>query len=202
MRARDIYKMLAGSFMIYVAFAACNASKPGGSARPNSRGDGGSSGVTDPVPTAKADPESGSRLKAKYRIGDDGSKEYLSGVWYDSERQEDCSFATAADGKERCMPTSQLTVTFYGDASCSQPLAVGSPSCAPKYAMTFEPSACSAGTVHIYAIGATATPSKLYVNANGTCMNAGPPDPASTYYQVGAEVAASSFVGGSSQHDK
>lgn len=203
MRARDIYKMLAGACVIYVALAACNASKPGGghSNSNNSRGSGGG-GVTDPVPSAKADPASGSRLKAKYRVGDDGSKEYLAGVWYDAERQEDCTFATGADGKEHCMPTSQVTVTFYADSMCKKPLAVGTAACAPKYAVNFEPSSCSATVARIYSIGAQMTPSNLYVNANGTCFNAGSPDANAVYYEVGAEVPPSSFVASSLQHDK
>jgi hypothetical protein len=192
--------MLAGSFLIYMALAACNAAEHAG-ARPTSRGEGGG-GMTDPVPSAKADPTSGSRLKAKYRTGEDGSKEYLSSLWYDSERQEDCTFATAADGKERCMPSSQATITFFADAACMQPLAVGSAACAPKYAMTFEQSTCSAAVVRIYSIGATTTPAKLYVSANGTCINAGPADPASVYYHVGAEVLAASFVGSAVQYEK
>lgn len=200
MRTRDVYKMLAGACLIYTALAACNAAEHAG-ARPTSRGEGGS-GMGDPVPSAKADPTSGSRLKAKYRTADDGSKEYLSSLWYDSERQEDCTFATAADGKERCMPSSQATITFFADEACKQPLAVGSASCAPKYALTFEPSTCSSPVVHVYSIGATTSPSKLYVSANGTCINAGPADATSVYYQVGAEVAASSFVGATVQHDK
>jgi len=200
MRISDIYKMLAGGCMIYVALAACNGADHAGT-NPGSKGEGGG-GLVDPVPTAKADPVSGSRLKAKFRTSDDGSKEYLSGVWYDSERQEDCVFATAADGKDHCLPPAESTLTLFADAACMQPMAVGSPGCAPKYAMMPESSSCGKALVHVYAIGATTTPSKVYVSAGGSCLEAGPADPNAAYYQVGAEVPASAFVGSSVQYQK
>src|SRR5215212_7630887 len=107
MRTHDIYRMLTGGCMVYVALAACNAAEHRGKP-PGSNGKDGS-GFVDPVPSAKADPTNGARLKAKVRTGEDGTKEYISGIWYDAERQEECAFTTAADGKERCMPPSQNT---------------------------------------------------------------------------------------------
>jgi hypothetical protein len=195
MRTRDIYKMLAGGCVVYVALAACNAAEHGGkpSGSTGSKGEGGG-GLVDPVPSAKADPVNGSRLKAKYRTGDDGSKEYLSGIWYDSERQEDCVFETGADGKQRCMPPSQTTPTIFADAACKQPIAVGASECPPKYAVMAEQQTCGSALLHIYSIGMPMTPAKVYVSVGGTCFDAGPPDPGATYYQVGAEVPASSFV--------
>jgi hypothetical protein len=201
MRTRDIYKMLAGASVIYVALAACNGAEHAKPHAGGSQGAGGG-GITDPVPSAKADPASGSRLKAKFRTGDDGSKEYLSGVWYDSERQEDCIFTTAGDGKERCMPPSQATLTVFSDAACTQPIAVGSAACPPKYAMMPEQASCGASLLRAYAIGAAATPAKVYVSAGGSCFEAGPADPSASYYQVGAEVPASSFVGSAVQYQK
>jgi hypothetical protein len=197
---RDIYTMLAGGCMIYVALAACNGAESAGERR--SSGGQGGAGLLDPVPSAKADPASGSRLKAKYRTGDDGSKHYLSGTWYDSERQEDCVFETAGDGKERCLPPSQSTITLFADAECKQPMAVGSAACAPKYAVMPEASSCGSALLRLFSIGATITPAKVYVSAGGTCFDAGPADPNAAYYQVGAEVPASSFVGSTVQHDK
>ena len=200
MRTRDIYKMLAGGCVIYVALAACNAAEHGGT-RPSSRGAGGG-GLVDPVPSAKADPASGSRLKAKLRTGDDGSKEYLSGVWYDTERQEDCIFETAADGRERCMPPSQSVLTLFADAACKQAMAVASAACPPKYSVMSEQADCGAARVHIYSIGATMTPARVYLSAGGTCIDAGPADPSAAYYEVGAEVPASSFVSATVQYQK
>jgi hypothetical protein len=93
-------------------------------------GVGGDSGImdalTDPVPNAEAgveNPQSGTRLKGKYIMGSDGSKEYLTRtldvnqdigsansqgisshpIWYDSMLMQDCSFYVAADGDTRCL---------------------------------------------------------------------------------------------------
>src|SRR5690349_16994423 len=117
MKVRDVGVCLVGGAMVYVAMAACSAggSTTGGhsggvtrlgggqgggaSGAGPSAGQGGDSGVfdalTNPVPPASADPTSGSRLKPKYRVAEDGAKEYFAGLWYDSQRAEDCSFTTA-----------------------------------------------------------------------------------------------------------
>src|SRR5262249_52920033 len=77
----------------------------------------------DPVATARAD--SGSRLKAEYLLGDDGSKDYQItlmpwsynpnlfnvgahpvNVYWDSMRNEECAYQVAADAATRCLPTS------------------------------------------------------------------------------------------------
>src|SRR5881394_1608404 len=34
----------------------------------------------------------GTRLKGKYLLGADGSREYQKGIWYDSLRKEDCDY--------------------------------------------------------------------------------------------------------------
>lgn len=198
MRMQDIYRMLTGACVVYLALAACNAAEHGGK-RPGSKAEDGS-GIVDPVPSVKADPSHGTRLRAKVRTGDDGSKEYIAGIWYDSERQEDCVFAAAADGKERCIPPSQNTLILFADSACKQQVAIATAGCAPRYAAVPEPSTCGSSIVHIHSIGATMTPSKLYMSADGMCMDAGPADPSAVYYAVGAEVPASSFVASTVQN--
>ncbi len=47
----------------------------------------------DPVPVAIAQ-DPGKRLRARYLVGDDGSRQFLG--WHDEERNEDCSFSTTA----------------------------------------------------------------------------------------------------------
>lgn len=199
MKMRDVYKILVGGSVVYLALAACTASEHG---RTPSSGASSGSGITDPVPNANADPTSGSRLKAKYRTSEDGSKEYLSGIWYDSNRKEDCQFATASDGKERCLPIASTSLSYYSDDACTQWIAsASSADCAPKYGMTFEQATCGAASVHIFPVGAKTMPAKLYVKSGSSCLAAGSPDPAAAYFALGAELGASAFVESSVQHD-
>jgi hypothetical protein len=124
MRTTDIYKSLVGAGVVYVAVAACSGAEHAGGGGACGHGAGGNdSGIIDPVPKACADPVSGSRLKAKYRVAEDGSKEHLPGAWYDSMRGEDCVFLHASDGKERCLPVFRGQVSYYTDPACSVPVA-------------------------------------------------------------------------------
>jgi hypothetical protein len=157
--------VFASGCVVYAAMAACSggavkvssngsatgsgghggvAMGSGGKGTGGQHGAGGDSGMfdafTDPVPSADAMP--GSRLKGKYLLGDDGSKEYLyvpglfawqgaypvaipgaplmpgaqtssvHQLWYDSLRQEDCVFERAGDGKLRCLPVGALDWYF------------------------------------------------------------------------------------------
>ena len=220
MKMRDAGLSLLGSAMVYVAMAAC----AGGSGGPSAAGSGaggpsGSGGAStkggpgmdsglidallDPVPTAAADPTSGRRLKAQYRLGDDGSKEYLPGTWFDAQRNEVCAFGPAADGKERCMPDGAV-VSVYSDAMCQTPLLMITSSCAaPAYALVQDASTCdsTAGATHVFAVGATTTPTTLYVQTGTSCFAAGPAATGYTYYAVGAEIPASSFVSATRAHE-
>lgn len=95
-----------------------------GTSGPNgSSGDEGTTGASggmiadmvgdmmDPVPDADAAPAtSGKRLRARYYVGEDGSRQFVG--WHDKERNEDCSFSVAEDGKTRCLPPSAYTI-FY-----------------------------------------------------------------------------------------
>jgi hypothetical protein len=228
MKVRDVGVCLVGGAMVYVAMAACSAggstttgSHAGGgvtrlggggqgggaSGAGPSAGQGGDSGVfdalTNPVPSASADPTSGSRLKPKYRVADDGAKEYLAGLWYDSQRGEDCSFATAADGVERCLPQG-AGFGFYGDMGCTMPIAAVQSGCAaPKYAVHTVATACGDDLgVHVYAAGAPATLTTVYAQSGHSCFAAGTASASGyTYYSVGAEVAATSFVAAATKHD-
>src|SRR5688572_6213959 len=57
--------------------------------------------MMDPVPDAQA--ESGTRLKARYYVGEDGSRQLIPG-WFDTQRNEVCYFGIASDGNLRCTP--------------------------------------------------------------------------------------------------
>ncbi len=122
-------------------------------------GAGGDSGIfdalMDPVSDAMAgveNPQSGARLKGKYLLGSDGSKQYqlsvnrfdvtdnapftagypghgVQPVWFDSMLMTDCMFATATDGSLRCVPgvveppgESASYSVAFTDAQCTQPV--------------------------------------------------------------------------------
>lgn len=221
MKMRDAGLSLLGGGLVYVAMAACSGGGAGSSghaagAGGHGTGSGGATtkvgpgfdsgiidAILDPVPTASADPTSGSRLKAQYRLGDDGSKEYIAGSWFDSQRSEVCSFGPAADGTQRCMPDGAVASVFADD-TCQSPLLMLESSCtAPSYALQIAPSTCDAnpGAIHVFSVGAATTPSTLYVQAGSTCYQAGTATSGFTYYAVGAEIPPSSFVGATNQHD-
>lgn len=169
---------------------------------------GGSDGgltdaLTDPVPSAHADPAPGSRLKPKFRLGDDGAKEYLGGVWWDSDRNEDCSFAVAADGKTRCLPKGS-DFRYFADAQCATPMVLTQGTCsAPKYGISNVEAACGldAPATKVFAIGGATNPPMIYGKSGSSCFAIGPTTPDWTYYTVGAEIPASSFVAGNIGHD-
>jgi hypothetical protein len=203
MRIREAAKMLAGSIVVYLAMAAC---------------------VTDTVSEAQAQP-SGSRLKANWLVGSDGSRQFQN--WHDTQLNMDCLFLTAADGTTRCLPSDQtITVTnYYADSACSQQLAGATVNAcsgpATGFAFYFDASTCTAMTPYRYRLyqvqgpftfqtitlsdGSTTT--NLYqksTTASGTsCVTV----PASSYlseenfYFYGAEIPASLFVQATIQTD-
>ena len=89
------------------ATGATSATTGGGAAGTKPRADAGTGGVLgmmmDPVPDADAETKSGTRLKMRYYVGEDGSKQPLLG-WHDTMRNEDCYFQKAEDGKLHCIP--------------------------------------------------------------------------------------------------
>jgi hypothetical protein len=168
--------------------------------------------MTNPVPDAMAQPEpvptmSGTRLKARYMVGEDGSKQWNYG-WYDSERKENCTFTTAGDGKTRCLPTPGAYVngSVYADAACTQEVAAiicASP--APKYISVTHTTAgatCAAATstVKLHAPGAEFAGPDLYLKSGANCI-ATMTAATNRYYFIGAEIQASSFVQGNEQID-
>jgi hypothetical protein len=223
MKIRDVGMCLLGSAMVYVAMAACSsggsgsihgnpvASGTGGGVQATAGGPGGSgsghdSGIVDaltnPVPTAKADPVDGTRLKAEYITAADGSKEYIGGVWYDSMRSEVCAFTNAGDGQNRCLPNG-ATAAVFSDAMCTKPLLALTAGCAmPAYVLTTTTSTCGgAPGTNVYAVGASTTPTTLYLQNGSACFQAGTPGAGFTYYSAGAEVAPTSFVAATTDHD-
>ena len=223
MKLRDVALCLVGGSIMYVSMAAC-AGRPSGQSSSGvtvhqgtggqTPGVGGGSGsgildsgigdaLTDPVGSAHADPAAGSRLKPKYRVGEDGAKEYLAGLWFDSQRNEDCSFAIAGDGKTRCLPQG-TEFRYYADASCETPMVLLQNACSPpKYAVSSIEAACGLdpSAMRVYAVDQPTTPAMIYGKQGASCFAIGPSASDYQYFTVGAEVPASAFVAATVAHD-
>ncbi|WP_437821604.1 DUF7481 family protein [Sorangium sp. So ce1078] len=156
----------------------------------------------DPVPNASANPESGSRLKARYRATEDGGKAYDPGWWYDSERRETCAFVVAGDGQERCLPLSSPSASvgvYFSDARCSVPIAAYTAGCPPKYVVSSTVLNGECGAValrtRIFAVGPRFTDT-LYYGSASSCATIAASD-TYDYYAIGDEIPPTSFVAGS-----
>jgi hypothetical protein len=66
-----------------------------------------------------------------------------------------------------------------------------------------DASACglTPGGTHVYTVGAATTPATLYAGNASSCFAAGPPASGYSYFSVGAEIPASTFVGATPGHD-
>jgi hypothetical protein len=177
--------------------------------------------LTDPVPEANASPQSGTRLKAKLYLGDDGAKEYqyapetvpngnttaaVHQVWYDSQRQEDCALTNASDGKIRCLPTDAVVWNGdYADPQCTVGFTyvpVPPIQCnftPPKYAILYTYDMCGGNTPPtkaVYQLGPQANLGSnppIYRMQNGTCTAVGGGNNG-PFFKVGALVPATSFA--------
>lgn len=186
MRIRDVGLCLLGGAIVYTTVVACS----------------GDAGDTAPVPSASADPSGGTRLKPVYREAEDGSREPVNGLWFDAQRNEECSFAISADGKMRCLPQG-VGFNYFGDAACATSIVILPGSCsAPAYATsTGSSTACAVAQMHVFAVGDAATPANIYAKNGTSCVSLGPAGSDTfTYFTVGAEVPASSFVAATYSH--
>lgn len=228
---RETIRSLAGGMAVYVAMASCSQARDadappgldaaigtsGSSGRTASGGSpgqrGGSGGrasiidaaldqLTNPVTDAHADTnQSGTRLRAKYFVGSDGSRQFNG--WHDSQRNEDCSFGTASDGMTRCLPRGATTGAYFADSGCSQVLAyVPKAGCTPPgpYALSYV-TTCPGGS-KVLSLGPAITTGNVYVGSPGSCI--GQPISAALsglydFYSTGGEVAPSGFVAGTEQ---
>lgn len=166
-----------------------------------SGGKGAGGGMMNPVHDALA--ESGSRLKAQWLVGEDGSK-FFAGT-YDSKRKEDCVFLPMTDGKRRCAPLSS-SVRLY-DAALVVPEYID-PSCASRV-VSFVPSTCKADPLYAHVIADAScptydfvtlvlvpTPPTVYHKIGNTCVSA-PTTTKTNYYLADAHIAPSEFVAAS-----
>jgi hypothetical protein len=137
--------------------------------------------MMDPVPDAEA--ESGSRLKAKYYVGADGSKQFAF-IWRDTERNEDCSFQRAEDGSLRCLPPAGAAPSYFADAACTQPVTLtvkqpGACGAPPAQLPTQLYLLDSCGARKRYSVAAAPVTSGVHIGSGMTCTLA-----AAVYYDT------------------
>ncbi len=152
--------------------------------------------ILHPIRDARADETaSGTRLKAQYLAGSDGSRQWLG--WYDSQRGEACGFGVAEDGVTRCLPGSSggyVTGTSFADPGCTQEVVAVGSACGgsvPTYVTRLLSGACVPGAA-IYQIGASFVGATYYVKSGASCVSVS--SAGSTLFYVGADVPPSSFV--------
>lgn len=177
--------------------------KPGEQGPPGPAGEPGSEAQT-----------SGSRLKAQWLAGEDGSRQFSA--FYDTTLQARCFFQQVTPGDWRCVsqPADIGGSAVFSNPTCTNAVAISYGSdCAPTPAPhAYVPAyvsydACKGFTVKTYAVGAAiAKPAKVYaINTISGCVEMmSAPHPASKYYQTGAEFVAidpSEFVGATLETD-
>jgi hypothetical protein len=132
---------------------------------------------------------SGTRLRARYYLGDDGSKVFIG--FYDNLLATDCFVTRAADGTRRCVPLSGVALTgYFGNAGCTQPAYIVSGACAPSAfaIIPIPPVACEEQRYEVRAVGA------LIGQAYGGTPTSCNPIPGFSAYTPGAESPPSQFV--------
>ncbi len=159
----------------------------GGSGGGAGGGGGADAGVAAPF-------TSGSRLKYRWAVSPGGDRAYLA--TYDSQRAQECTFVSGADGAVRCLPMGEFWFGTYSDAACTQRMVrVTTTGCgAPPAALQLEMAGCQT-RYHVFPIGAALQPTTEYTlnPSTGACTGASPPA-GRTYYAMASELPASSFV--------
>jgi hypothetical protein len=138
---------------------------------------------------------SGSRLRARCLLGDDGSREFAG--WFDMTTGQTCVYSSATDGQRRCLPAQVGGAgVYFEDAACASPVFLLSspdgtqPSAPPAYVRSL-----SGGMERYLKIGAnTPAPSTLFLMSAGQCVVAPPEDPAKVFFYVTDELPPSTFV--------
>ena len=76
--------------------------------------------------------------------------------WHDNERDADCTFTRASDGKLRCLPTGAAATVFHTDSACKSPSLVavlGEVPCAGAARFGRATSTTCPVTTRVYALG-------------------------------------------------
>lgn len=181
-----------------VLLAGCIWDVPGpDSGSSSSSSSSGTMNTSSGGPQVEQAETSGSRIKAMRLASEDGAKQFLG--WWDSTRQEACTFLDTSDGK-RCIPIGNSAVQFrFDDAACTHEVLVPLTGCPAAYGVRFElmSSACQGGGqgaryTQVVQVGPMiASGVTVYTNGAGGCsVIAGN----ATTYAVGATVPMTAFA--------
>jgi len=151
--------------------AVATSGKPaGGNATGGTIGD-----MMDPVPDANA-AVSGTRLRARYYVGEDGSKQFIG--WHDMMRDEDCTFWQPPGGTLRCTPFYVTSAaSMFSDIGCSVPVTIavkatgsacGVTAPAAKYAYLSD--ACGANRQR-YVVSSQPTAAPVFTKSGAACTD-------------------------------
>ncbi|HTJ84070.1 MAG TPA: hypothetical protein VL400_20260 [Polyangiaceae bacterium] len=195
-----------------------------GSGGATSSGDGGASSTSDATTTSSGgasgsgggsvttDHEvfgSGSRLRARVLDAGGGALDFVA--FHDVDLDTDCRFAHAADGTPRCVPVASPAQGGFSDAACTKQAVYVSTCLPPAYVTTSQlegPQTCvgaQAGAIftggdtvaHVYALGAPVP--TLYRMQGGSCVPDAAAPSGTAGFELGAEVDAGTFAGGTEQ---
>ena len=128
----------------------------------------------------------GSRLHARYVTTPEGFIDFRG--WYDTDRQENCDFSRASDGKWRCLPPVTAirysTLLKYVDAACTKPSMLDAPSCAisPSYVrVRYGATACSPQELRMMGSAPSFGSNAYSMSSSGQCVPAALPANPSSY---------------------
>lgn len=155
-------------------------------------------GAADPPGATEPTETPGSRLRRVWLTAEDGTRQAVHAVWFDSALETECSFTLAGDGTTRCLPTAGAsTVGFFSNSACT-----------PESKLFARiGGACTQGDATIGAEVGTACPNttRLFriapytgaiwsVGGDGTCTSADPLVSFAYYARTGGELAPTEFV--------
>lgn len=163
----------------------------GGSGEGDGGRDGGIAARTDQLYT------SGSRIKVKYFVGDDGSRQ--QGGLFDSQLNIACSYQTSGDGLPRCLPLREVVpASQFADSQCSREVFLRVvPSCPqppPGYIVDWSASTACPQRSRVLRTGPRVTTSAYAKTADGGCASSAL-SPSFEYFEAGALVMPTAFVG-------
>lgn len=135
----------------------------------------------------------GSRLELRYQV-----LRMSDGAFYDRQLDVDCSFRTAKDGKQRCLPLGEgvaliYSSTLFADSGCTEAL-ISLQACAVarRWATRTDGTECLYPTL-AFAVGSKYTGQAYVKSTTGACTPTLPVD-AVVYYRVVRELEPNEFV--------
>jgi len=201
MKPFDVLKLTLGSVLVYGLSAACS-----GADTPQSFAGSGGGGASPDTSTGSAgsSPEvrDGSRLRARYFVGADGSRA-PTGAWFDSQLGAECAFGVALY-ELLCVPTDVAGGTLqFADAGCTKPLvtpssppftcdASGAPHGAAAFFLVGGSGAPACEPSRLFRAGAAVAPTRVWQLAStGQCVT---DSVGANGYYVAEEIRASDLV--------